>query len=274
MINPISQTYRKIIILIIATSFTALNTSCDSQKRVSKALQKLESNKGHQKIRSWPYNYTFHEYSEQLDDAELRQAFYEKRKTQALIAKDKKTAEVMQNNIETYQRTIDRLKDDKKFYKIYKLRSKEVELKIKEENKTKKAIEKQKLKLDRDKLRENKAAYREKKKLYNAQQQAIKERRKALEKDKKKAEKAKEEHLNKIKDKKKEIDNLYKVIEKAPESEQVKYQRQIQSLQNQIRVLQGESKKYDAPIKELEQNIALPDSVIQKQTKEVTPNIN
>ena len=250
----------KLLLLALAL---ALMSACDSQKRVSKALLKLEKSDEYKKTRSWPQNYTFGEYSEQLDDAKLRKAFYEKRKTQAIIAKNRKMVDVMQNNIEQYDKTIDRLKSDKKFYKIYKLRSKKVKLKIKEENKTKRALEKQKSKLDRKAIRANKEKLKKHKKNNREQARKVKEKRKELEKRKDNVIKKKEAHLKQIEDKRKEIKRLEKLKEKASITAQSSYTKHIQLLRNEISVLVEQSQTFNAPIKSLEQKMAQPDSVLQ-----------
>lgn len=249
--------------IVLLTLTLLLSYACDSQKRVTAALLKLERSEDYKKTRSWPQNYTFGQYSDQLDDAKLRKAFYEKRKTQAFIARDKKTVDVMQDNIKAYDKTIERLKKDKKFYKIYKLRSKNVQLKIKEENKTKHALEKQKLKLDKKEMRANKAKLKERKLATKEQQRIIDNKRKELRKRKSIAEKSKNEHAKKIEERRKEIKRLEKLKTKVPVEAQSSYSSQIQFLQREIKVLQGESKTYDAPIESLEKEIALPDSVLQ-----------
>lgn len=121
---------------ILAILFLLSICACNSQKRTTKALMKMNS-KEMNSIRPWPHNYSYQEYVDQLNEVKLRKEFYTERKMQASVAGDNKTAQIMGNNIIQAEKKIKRLEKDKKFHKIYKIQSRAAKKKNKKEPKEK-----------------------------------------------------------------------------------------------------------------------------------------
>ncbi len=253
----------EILCFIILGAWVFSFYSCDSQKRVTKALLKLERSEEYKTTRSWPHNYTFQEYSNRLNETKIQQAFYEKRKVQARIAKDKKTEKILENNIAQYQKTIDTYQKDKKFYKIYKLQSKDVKLKVKEENATQKALEKQKTKLDHKALRKQKELLKKHKTQNKNRELALKAKRRSLKKKRKEAEKERKEYLNSIKEKRQVLKEIQTEKKNANADDNEYYTNEILHLINEIKQMEKETSVFDAPIDSLNNTIILPDSVLQ-----------
>ncbi len=175
-----SKIYRLLLTLIFTCSSTMYHYGYPSEKRFQKAVLKLDKEMLNQK-RAWPYNYTFNEYLQQLDNTILRQEFYRKRASQAKEAGDERTLMTMKRNIESYQETIDRLKDDKKFYNVYKLRQDEIKIKIRQEEIKVKMAQKQEVEYQKTLQREANDIEKRKKQLLKEKQKKLDDNRHRLE---------------------------------------------------------------------------------------------
>lgn len=258
--------------LLLAAIIVISQPSCNTEKRVAKRLMKLDKDNLNTK-RPWPYNYTYHEYVQMLDNAKIRQEFYRKRSLQARIAKDKRTQDTMDDNVKEYQNTIDRLEKDSQFHKIYKLREREILVKIKKEKKTQKEIEKQKIRIDK------KALARQKEVLKRSEQN-IKERQQRLNEKKKRLEDEKKEYANKnkannlaLKQKRKELSQLHKIADESGTPDDPNFVEGLNILTDEIQQLeiekQGIEQKIDALTLEIEEfieeNYTPKDTVIKSQ---------
>lgn len=229
--------YKAIQLAFVCISIIAMTfIGCNSQKRVNKALMKLNQEELGQ-LRPWPHNYTFFEYSDLLDEARHKEVFLKTRKKQAKKADDKRMELVMEKNIELNDQNIKRLKADKKFYKVYKLRYREVSLKLKAEKKALHKVEKQKKKQEkerhqrRDESRE-KRKEREKKqeKMTDAKLDKLEAKQEIIE--------DKDEVLeDAIKDKEKEIASLKKEQTKAPDEDKGYYDDEIDFINQEIETI-------------------------------------
>ena len=223
------------LLWLLSAAMIALGmSSCSSEKRVTRALLKLERYDLNN-IRPWPYNYTYYEYTERLDEAKLRQEFYRKRELQARIAKDKTTVKTMQENIKRYQKKIDYLEEDKVFFDIYMLRYREIKIKLKKDQQAQKQITKQKLKIDR-KSDKNRSTLEKKHKAQDKERQRQFNEKKALLAEKKKA------HDQLIKMKERELKQVQRKVKKADSDEKVFYQDEIISILSELKLLKSGTK--------------------------------
>lgn len=228
-------------LLCLSIIFTLiLLPGCNAEKRLQKAIMELDQNKLN-KQRAWPYNYTFQEYTYQLDNAKLRQEFYRKRGIQARIAGDKRTQAVMEKNVDQYQKTIDRLEDDKEFYKVYKMREHEIKLKLKEEQKVQAAIEKRKQKLDKEALKRDKTQDKHKKKLQRERQSILDNKMKRLENQKKEYISTHKETEKTLKDRRKELSTLEKIATESGSPNDTGFEEERERLNNEIERLNNTS---------------------------------
>ena len=198
--------------LLLAAIIVISQPSCNTEKKVAKKLMKLDQDQLNT-IRPWPYNYTYQNYVQMLDNAKIRQEFYRKRELQARIADDKRTQNMMNDNVDEYQKTIERLEKDHHFYKIYKLREHEIQVKIKKEQKIQKDIEKQKYRVDKNALARQKE-------LEKRREQGIKDRIDRL-----------DEKANRLKAEKKEYITESKEISKTLK-QKTKELAQLQEIAN------------------------------------------
>jgi len=202
------------IVWLITLAILAFSPSCSSHRRLQKALIALDQDELNSK-RAWPYNYNFSEYSQHLDEALLRQEFYRERGVQARKAGDKRMQAIMENNVEQYQKTIDRLKSDKEFYKVYKLQAKQMRAKQKEENQEQKALDKQKLMVDKNARKRQKEVAKKKKQNLKQNKKLLKDKEKRLKEQQKKHLKKQEETEKLIKEKQKELALLEEVAQES-----------------------------------------------------------
>ena len=258
--------------LMLTAAITITLPGCNSEKRVTKALMKMDQEDLNH-VRPWPKDYTYFEYAEKLDNAKLRQEFYKKRAIQARIAKDASSVAIQKQNIAEYQKIIDRLEKDKKFYKIYKLRDKELKLKIKEEQRVQRDIEKQKATLDNTASKRQKEINKQAQKSLKERKKRLDDKRKRLEGEKKTLVSNQKEAEHLLKSKHKELEEIQQAARESGNPDDPTFTEVINSLNDDISKLEAERKvyedKFNAKTIELEdfvnENYAKRDTVIESQ---------
>lgn len=256
----------------MAAIIVIIQPSCSTEKRVAKKLMKLDQDNLNN-IRPWPYNYTYHEYVNMLDNAKIRQEFYRKRELQARIADDKRTQKTMQKNVDDYQKTINKLEKDRQFYKIYKLREKEIKVKIKQEQKVQKDIERQKANVDKEALRRQKESDKQRQQFIKERKQRLDEKKKRLENEKKLLVSKNKENGQAIKQKKKELADLQKIANESGDPDDPNFVEGISVLTMELQQLETEKQDIEQKLDDItieieefiEEQYTPKDTVIENQ---------
>ena len=239
-----------ILWLLMATIIIISQPSCNSEKRVAKQLQNLDRDDLNKK-RPWPYNYTYQEYVQILDNAKIRQETYKKRYLQAGLVNDKHTQEMMKNNIAKYQKKIDRLEEDSQFHKIYKLREREIQVKIKNEEKNQDEIKKQQLGLDKAKEAKKKSITKQRKQMVKDRQKRLEEKEGRIIDKKIKYQKENKIIDQEITQKKKERDQIQEIAESSTTPNDPNFIEGIELLTSDIKVLETEKQRIEKQIEDI-----------------------
>lgn len=273
MSNPFSTLQRRLFVwLLMVAIITITQPSCNTEKRVTKKLLKLE--KGDlNKVRPWPHNYTYHEYVQKLDNAKIRQEFYRKRALQARIAEDKVTEKVMNDNVDEYEKTITNLERDKQFYKIYKLREQEIHVKIKQEQKVQKDIAKQKDRIDKEALQREKDDNKKREEFIKNRLQRLDEKKKRLEDERKEYVNTNKDTNKSLEKKRKELRQLQKVANESGDANDPNFVEGIAALTAEVDQLETIKQTTEIKIEDLtseiedfiEENYTAKDTVIESQ---------
>lgn len=238
---------RKYKVIHISYCFIALIvislTACSSQQKLDKEILKL--NQG----RAWPHNYTFLEYCEHLDEAEKKKVLLATRKKQAKEKKEERTLDVLNKTSQQNEKNINRLKKDKDFYKVYKLRVRQENKPIADEDlETSQIVNEHKEQIKSENKKQIKARKKHEKEMYAKRQKSNKERQKSIKereertdaklqdlRDKREAIANKDVVVNKdISTKEKEIAKLLKEQSKAPEEDKEYYDDEINFIREEI----------------------------------------
>lgn len=260
--------------LLIAAIFAISQSGCNSEKRVTKALIKMDQ-EDLNKVRPWPKNYTYYEYADMLDNAKIRYEFYKKRAIQARIANNEATAEIQKKNMEEYQKKIRNLENDRKFYKIYKLHDKELKIQIKNEQRVQNDIEKQKMKIDNTALKRQKEINKNTQKNIKEQQKRLDDKRKRLEKQQKELITDNKTTDKTLKQKNKELETIKKTAQESGNPNDPTFTEIINTLEAEINKLETERVKSKDELNTktieleifIEENYAKRDTVIESQMK-------
>ncbi len=235
MKNLDSKTWRLIEVLIISL-LVVFTQGCSTEKRALKARTKLEQ-KGLDGPRAWPKNYTYDEYVKKMNSYRFRQSFYKKRATQARIAKDKKTQQILNNNVEKYDKKISELKKDKRFYRVYAINDKKIQAQIKANEKTTKLLEKQNKKIDNQAKDREQEVTKQGKELERQKNERTKDRLKRFEKKEKELAQKAKLYAEAIEGKQVELDDLTAIAEDPENIKDATLKEAVADMQKELQQL-------------------------------------
>lgn len=267
----ISNKYKLLLIIILTSIFYVTNIGC-RERRFQKAIIKLDKKMLDQK-RAWPYNYTFMEYLQKLDNSRLMLESYKDRAKEASDNDDARRVHIMNTNIERYEATIKQLKDDHKFYNVYKMRQDKIKIDIKAKERLKREQEIAEIKYKKEIIRDEKEAAKQAKILIREKELILIKRRKRMEAKINEIEKTKKGNLKIVKQKQKELTALYKTAEEFGNTDNPSFTEKMKIINNELEILNNNNESISKQLdslnvdldKFIEENFNKKDTVTENQ---------
>lgn len=222
--------------LFLAVIIILSLTGCNSEKRATRALMRLDA-KGKNVVRPWPQNYTFEEYCKMMDSSRFLNKLYKSREDQAQKVGDKRTADIMNYNVKQYKKKIKHLKNDKRFYKIYRLNDKKINAQLKESEKAVKRQKKQKVRQDNTEKKRQKEFEKRSRKNIKENQKRLDDKKKRLENNKNEYAEQVNSYHKTIEDKQEELNDIQEIANDPENRNDATLKEAIDDLTRQIKTL-------------------------------------